>query len=201
MRALEAQERAEDSRQREGVATGQDQREEELRPAGDEDEDGGRTVQYYWQVFEKSNDHWHFVDVYWVSTLYADPGPPPPTQQDIATTWVGYVPGWFYRLELRSDGSGALAVSYYSSRASLYHVRNWTLTKNKIDMSLEPVSITAHEYPIQVSGSVAVGGGNGFLHLMVWGEASPRHERYVDMLRETDLLRNLEVTKSRIDER
>ena len=42
LRALKADEGAEHGRQRKRGAAGQDQREEELRPAGDEGEDSGR---------------------------------------------------------------------------------------------------------------------------------------------------------------
>ena len=65
---------------------------------------------------------------------------PPPTREELATTWVGVTEDdlYMFRLELAKDGGGRLAYAFVDSEPRVFPVQRWTLTDRTIAISVGP---------------------------------------------------------------
>ena len=66
----------------------------------------------------------------------------PPDSSDLAGSWVGYEESGldFYRLDLRPDGTGFLAVTYMAHPPEVHRVARDELQKFKVRFTLTPLS-------------------------------------------------------------
>ena len=76
----------------------------------------------------------------------ADKYPDPPLREDIVGTWQGFGESQleFARLELSSDGTGFLAISYLPNEPSLlYRVEIWNIRGHTIEVRVAPIDKSA----------------------------------------------------------
>ena len=78
---------------------------------------------------------------------------PPSSMPELADAWVGWADSMHYfRLELKTDGTGLCALYQRSRRNSrLYHVTKWTLKDYDIEITLKPIDTDA--WPVTMKGT------------------------------------------------
>jgi hypothetical protein len=93
---------------------------------------------------------------------------PPPTLSDLVGVWLGGGDLEYFRLELREDGTGSLAVQYLPREPAVaYAVTSTKLSGYKVAFSVTPIDADAESIFLRGEGtsrslSLQVGGTNGY---------------------------------------
>jgi hypothetical protein len=154
----------------------------------------GRDYLVHTATFHKIGDRWVLRGVRETSqALMAKP----PSKEKFVGVWQGYSEDEleFARLDLKSDGTGALAVSFLpDSPADLYRVPRWSLDRYRLRIDLEPMG--PEDDPIALED---VSGSHTSLNLVIKEVHGSSWSRKMTLYSEEEFQRRAGETRKRLE--
>jgi len=122
----------------------------------------------------------------------------PPNTEDLIGIWIGLTGDRtsFYRLDLRSDGTGLCTYELNGARTILYEITQWSLDGFSIDLELEPIDPDARA--IYIRGSTTFNWLDVELDVEVGG-IDDRSVQSMRLGREIQMLKKIESARSRME--
>ena len=90
-----------------------------------------------------------------MKSTYASKVVAPPSVGELAGPWFGCESSglYFYRLDLKSDGTGLFASGFLNESPHLYVIKHWSLAR--FDIKIDCEATDPHDFAITLNGVVA----------------------------------------------